>query len=111
MRSLFVAIMAFAVFAAAAPSSVQAQSRTTSAIRGRVYGTNEAPLLGALVTVRQTDTGAERTGLTNQQGAFLILLLAPGGPYTLTVQNLGYTESSVEQIAVSYTHLTLPTKA
>lgn len=98
MRSLFVAIMAFAVFAAAAPSSVQAQSRTTSAIRGRVYGTNEAPLLGALVTVRQTDTGAERTGLTNQQGAFLILLLAPGGPYTLTVQNLGYTESSVEQI-------------
>ena len=55
-------------------------------------------MLGALVTVRQTDTGAERTGLTNQQGSFLILLLAPGGPYTVTVQNLGYAESSVEQI-------------
>ena len=98
MRSLLIAITALAVFAAVAPSSVQAQSRTTSAIRGRVYGTNEVLLVGAVVTVRQTDTGAERSGLTNQQGAFLILLLAPGGPYTVTVQHLGYAERSVEQI-------------
>ena len=93
MRPRLVALIAFAVVAA---SPVHAQSRTTSAIRGFVYGTNEAPLLGAQVTVRQTDTGAERTGLTNQQGAFLILLLAPGGPYAVSVQHLGYAESRVE---------------
>ena len=93
-RTFFTLVM---LIATAAPS-VYAQSRTTSAIRGFVYGTNEAPLVGATVSVRQIDTGAERTGLTNGQGAFLILLLAPGGPYTVTVQTLGYAESRVEQI-------------
>jgi hypothetical protein len=98
MRTTLLALTALTVVLTGAPAHVQAQSRTTSAIRGFVYGTNEAPLVGATVTVRQTDTGAERTGLTNQQGAFLILLLAPGGPYTLTIQHLGYSESAVEQI-------------
>ena len=100
MRRSLLAFTAFAALAAVAPSSVHAQSRTTAAIRGFVYGANEVPLVGATVSVRQVDTGAERTGFTNRQGAFLILLLAPGGPYTVTVRILGYAESRVEQLVL-----------
>ncbi len=98
MRPALFALTALAVLVAGVPTTVHAQSRSTSAIRGFLYGPDSAPIVGATVTVRHAETGAERSGLSNQQGAFLILLLSPGGPYTVTVQHLAYAEGRVEQV-------------
>ncbi len=54
--------------------------------------------MGATVTVTHDETGAMRSGLSNQRGAFLILLLQPGGPYTVAVQHLGFTEARIETL-------------
>ena len=56
-------------------TAVEAQSRTSSAVRGFVVAQDSTPVVGAVVTIRHSQTGAERSGLTNQQGAFLLLLL------------------------------------
>lgn len=68
------------------------QSRTSSAIRGTVAQESGAPVVGAEVVVRNVGTGAERAALTNENGAFLVLLLQPGGPYTVTIRSLGLAE-------------------
>lgn len=54
--------------------------------------TEGAPVVGASVRIRHQGTGAQRTGATDDRGRFLIQLLQPGGPYTLTVESLGYAE-------------------
>jgi carboxypeptidase family protein len=83
------------------PSVAHAQSRTTSAVRGFVTAQDGSNLIGATVVIRHDDTGATRSGLTNRNGAFLILLLQPGGPYTVTIQHLGYSEGTVQGIRLA----------
>ena len=75
----------------AQPGQLDAQSRTTSAVRGTVRTTDGTLLSGVQVEIRHVDTGATRSVLTNGEGGFLILLLQPGGPYTLRVTSLGLT--------------------
>ena len=86
--------------ASALPSAraVAAQSQTTSAIRGFVFAEGDVPLVEATVTARHMGTGAEKTGLTDDNGRFLLLLLQPGGPYELTADFLGYTPLILEGI-------------
>ncbi len=74
------------------PIAARAQSRTSSAIRGTVVQEDGTPVSGAEVVVRHQATGAERATLTNANGAFLVLLLQPGGPYSVTVSNLGFAD-------------------
>ncbi|MBT3773659.1 MAG: TonB-dependent receptor [Gemmatimonadales bacterium] len=94
----------FAVVAALAlaiPSAAHAQSRTTSAIRGFVTAQDGSILVGGTVVIRHDETGASRSGLTNANGAFLVLLLQPGGPYSVSIQHLGYSEGRVEGIRLA----------
>ena len=88
-----------------APHSLAAQSRGTAAIQGQVVLESGEPISGASVRLRHEGTGAEYRTLTNPAGRFLFLVLQPGGPYTLSVQNLGYAEhvSSGIELAVGST--------
>ena len=81
----------FALLLAWAPA-LSAQSRTTSAIRGTIVGPDGEPQVAASIQVVHQETGAARTSITNDRGAFLILLLQPGGPYAVTIQALGFAE-------------------
>jgi hypothetical protein len=76
-----------------APEGVVAQSQTTSAIRGLVVDQEDQPVAGALVTVRHDLTGTERSVITDAEGRFLVLLLPPGGPYTVAARSLGFQEA------------------
>lgn len=96
-RFLMLPVVALAL-ALATPVTGLGQSRTTSAVRGFVMGSDSTPLVGATVTVRHSETGATRTGVTNQRGAFLVLLLQPGGPYTVTVEHLGFATGQVDDL-------------
>jgi hypothetical protein len=98
VRARGFATLAALVLLVGAADSLTAQSRTTSSVRGRITNADGAPIEYASVTIRHTGTGAQRVTGTNQDGRFLVLLLQPGGPYTLTIQALGYAQSVQEGI-------------
>jgi hypothetical protein len=56
------------------------------------------PVPEAVVRMEHVGTGMVRTALTDSDGEYALLLLPPGGPYTLTVHHLAYTEERREGI-------------
>lgn len=89
-------LLAMAV--ALAPSAAWAQSQTTSAIRGTVTDGNGLPVGDVSVRVSNALTGTEWGSVTGTEGRYLVLLLPPGGPYTVQAQRIGYREATREGI-------------
>lgn len=67
---------------------------TTSNIAGRVVDA-EGPAVGAVVTVVHTATGTQYFSVVDKNGQYRINNVLPGGPYTITVESLGYRTSEV----------------
>ena len=82
---------------AARPAASAAQSATTSGVRG-VLRADTTSIAGAMLELRRPATGVRRTAVSDEEGRFLITLLPPGGPYTLTVTSLGFREIRVDSI-------------
>ncbi len=81
--------------------SIFAQSQaTTGLIQGVVVDPNGAVVSGATVTVRNTETGFERTIQSNSDGLFSAPLL-PLGRYRVTTSSSGFTNSVLENVAVT----------
>ncbi|HET9440479.1 MAG TPA: carboxypeptidase regulatory-like domain-containing protein, partial [Longimicrobiales bacterium] len=70
--------------------SLQAQGVTTSAVNGLVVDENGAPVEGALVKAVHEPSGTQYTTLVRPGGAYTIANMRIGGPYTLTIELLGY---------------------
>lgn len=64
-----------------APSFAQ---DTTSAIRGRINGTDGSPQANTTIVIEDTRTGATRTLQSNAAGVFYATNLSVGGPYRVT---------------------------
>lgn len=79
-------------------TAAEAQSRTTSVVRGTVMGPEQLPLEGIYITIRQLQTGAQQTTATNALGRYLFPLLQPGGPYELRASHLGYAGEQRDSI-------------
>jgi hypothetical protein len=80
------------VLALALPIAAAAQSQaTTGVIRGVVSDPAGAPVVGATVTLRETQTGFQRQVTTNDRGVFVASLL-PLGTYDVTGRAVGYNE-------------------
>ncbi|MEQ1606935.1 MAG: carboxypeptidase regulatory-like domain-containing protein [Pyrinomonadaceae bacterium] len=81
--------------------SIFAQSQaTTGLIQGTVTDPNGAVVAGASITVKNTETGFERTVMSNADGFFSAPLL-PLGRYRVTTAASGFTNSVLENVAVS----------
>ena len=92
-------LLAFFIFSLGwHPLPALAQSQTTSAIRGAAVRADGSAIAEALVRVRNDLTGTERTVLTDREGRFLLALLQPGGPYTLTISLIGFADGVEEEI-------------
>ena len=65
---------------------------TTSAVGGRVTGTDGKPASGAQVTILHTESGSVNTTLTDADGRYASRGLRVGGPYTITITKGGVTE-------------------
>jgi len=76
----------------------EAQSRTTSVVRGTVVGPEGLPVEGVDITIRQLQTGAQQGTATNALGRYLFPLLQPGGPYELKASYLGYAGEQRDSI-------------
>ncbi|MDZ7628718.1 MAG: TonB-dependent receptor [Parvularculaceae bacterium] len=83
--------------AAVTPTVVLAQE-VTSQIRGSVVGPSGEPVAGATVTVTDTRTGSVRRATTNNNGAFTIGSLVPGGPYSVSVASDQFRGGAVTDV-------------
>src|SRR5271169_1909615 len=71
------------------PLKALAQGETTSAIIGQVSDASRAAVPGALVTIRNTETGLQRIATTDDSGRFNFTQLKPG-TYTARVEVQGF---------------------
>jgi hypothetical protein len=82
------------------PNILQAQAQaTTGVIRGTVSDSAGTPLAGAVVTLRNRETNAERTLSTNASGVYVATLLRVGS-YDVGARALGFRESRRDSVAV-----------
>ncbi|MGH7753883.1 MAG: carboxypeptidase regulatory-like domain-containing protein, partial [Gemmatimonadales bacterium] len=77
----------------AAPAALHAQAQaTTGVIRGIVSDSTGQPLSGAVVTLRNVETNADRVLTTNDRGVYVGTLLRVG-TYDVAARALGFTEA------------------
>src|SRR5687768_7652614 len=96
----FVLLSVAAGLALAFHAPLAAQS-TSGIIRGRVTSGAEQPVAGAQVVARNTTTGFQRGALSDAGGRYLIPLLPPGGPYTVSVTSIGFAPSELTGLTVT----------
>lgn len=70
-------------------------------IRGTVSDTKGETLVGASVTATHTRTGAQYATVSNIDGRYTLLNMAVGGPYTITVSYVGYTDQKSDNVYLS----------
>src|SRR5678815_4659 len=94
-----------------ASKSTFAQDLDNASITGRVIDQNRAVITNATITATLIKSGFSRTVTTDSSGLFKLHYLEPG-TYLLRVCAEGFAvqeKPALSLIAVSYTHLTLPT--
>jgi Carboxypeptidase regulatory-like domain/TonB dependent receptor/TonB-dependent Receptor Plug Domain len=71
---------------------------TTSSISGVIKTSKGDPLLGATVTATHIPTGTVYRVATRTGGRFTLYNMNPGGPYTITVSFVGFTDEKKEDV-------------
>lgn len=72
------------------PDEIRAQGVTTSAISGTVTDDTGAPLPGANVVATHVPTGTQYGTTSDVNGAYNLVTLRPGGPYTVQFSFVGF---------------------
>ncbi len=67
---------------------------TEGFVAGQVRSASGAPVVGATVTARNQSTGTQQTRQTDARGRYVFAQLPIGGPYTVTVRQLGFRPAS-----------------
>ncbi|HEX6186589.1 MAG TPA: TonB-dependent receptor [Pyrinomonadaceae bacterium] len=88
-----------ALFVISVLAGVASGQVTTGTINGSVQDQQEAVVAGATVTIRNKETGAERTATTSESGAFIFPQVQPGS-YMLTVEARGFKRTLVPDVIV-----------
>lgn len=82
------------------PFAMNAQV-TTSSITGFVKSASGEPLEGATVTAVHVPSGTKYATLTKKDGNFTLPNTRIGGPFTLTVEYVGYQPETIKDITLS----------
>ncbi|MCF0177810.1 MAG: TonB-dependent receptor [Bacteroidales bacterium] len=89
------------VAAVAALFSLTATAQVTTSSIGGVITDAYGPVVGAVVIATYTPTGAQYHAVTDEDGIYRIISIVPGGPYTVSVEMLGYATATTEGISVA----------
>ena len=81
-------LFVLAILGVFAAITVNAQV-TTSAISGKLVD-SEGPVQGAAIIAVHTPSGSQYTAVSDKNGNYRINNITPGGPYTVTIEVLGY---------------------
>src|SRR5689334_3341510 len=98
-RSAYVMVIALTLLALAATAAAQSQAINGS-IEGTVKDNTGAILPGVTVTVTNTDTGAQRVVITNEEGAYRAPLL-PLGTYQISAELQGFKKFEQRGVTLS----------
>jgi hypothetical protein len=91
----------FALFLLIFAATVFPQDLDDVTISGKIVDTNNAPIVGATVTTRLIATGVERTAVTDGEGRFKFIELAPG-TYSVKVSMQGFgTQEQTDLVTVA----------
>ena len=93
-----VSLLAFATLAWT--GSLLAQGVTTGSVRGRVADEAGNPVVGAVLTLVNNQTGLRYTAATREGGLYSIENVTPGGPFTLNARAIGYRRVAQSGIRV-----------
>jgi Carboxypeptidase regulatory-like domain len=93
IRSVLLLILLLAV-----PRLMFAQGVTTASIGGTVTDTQNQPIPGATVIVLHTPSGTKYGSSTQLDGRYFIRGLRVGGPYVITVSDVGYKTQEVRNV-------------
>ena len=74
---------------------------TTSSISGKITDSNKSTLPGATVVATHTPSGAQYYAVADANGAYRLLNIRPGGPYTLEFRMVGF--QTIKQEGVTAT--------
>ena len=72
------------------PAQLANAQGTEGFVAGQVRSASGAVVVGATVTARNQSTGTQQTRQTDARGRYVFAQLPIGGPYTLTVRQLGF---------------------
>jgi hypothetical protein len=81
-------------------SHIAMNAQTTGSLSGAVTDPQGAVIAGAAVTLKNTQTGVERTAATNDRGVVTFTQLQPGS-YSLAVESSGFKKTVVPNVAVA----------
>ena len=81
-------------------TQVAAQAQTTGSLTGTITDQNKAVVAGATVTLISNVAGAERSAVTDSNGAFDFQALLPG-TYTVSVEAAGFKKAIAREIVIS----------
>ena len=84
----------------AIPSLLNAQV-TTSSISGSVKQNSGEALVGATITAVHQPTGTKYITVSKKGGTFTLPGLRSGGPYTLTIEFVGFKKQAIEGITLT----------
>jgi len=93
-KIIYVALLFFFSFLLNFNSIAQ---ETTSEIVGSV-NENQSPVAGATITALHIPTGTKYATTSRKDGRFNLPNLKVGGPYTITVNFIGYKEEKQENV-------------
>jgi hypothetical protein len=99
MKQCTLRLCTFAALLGLLPA-VAAGQGTTGSISGTVTDEQKAILPGVTVLVKQTETGTERTQVSDDHGRYRVLNLAPG-PYRITADLTGFRQVVRDQLTVA----------
>ena len=71
---------------------------TTATLNGLVSDDKGNPIAGATISVLHEPTGAKSASQTNKKGLFVIPNLKPGGPYTIKISFVGFSEQTLDNV-------------
>ncbi|RQO30915.1 cell envelope biogenesis protein OmpA [Taibaiella sp. KBW10] len=98
MSNKFTLMLTGALMASSVIVSAQV---TTSGIRGTVKDSKNEIMPGAIVTALHVPSGTKYSTVATNNGYFNIQGMRPGGPYTITVNSLGSSEKTYNNITLA----------
>jgi hypothetical protein len=83
------------------PIAMFGQVLTTASVNGRVSNTDDVSLEGANVVAKHVPSGTTSGATARSDGSFNIPNLRVGGPYSIMVSYIGYSNSEISDIYLS----------
>jgi hypothetical protein len=83
------------------PSSLHAQGVASAAIHGIITSRGGAPIVDAIIVVRNLSNGAHRQATSRGGGRYVVDNLTVGGPYVVTVRAIGHRPWEISGVMLS----------